>query len=63
MLIKKKRNIFWLEQQSYVGSYGVVETILFFITVDVVSSDTCDEDREKHDDARSISIMSTMSLD
>jgi hypothetical protein len=31
--------------------------------VDIVSSDTCDEDREKHDDAGSISRMNTMSLD
>jgi hypothetical protein len=30
--------------------------------VDVVSSDTCDKDREKHDDARSISRMNTTSL-
>jgi hypothetical protein len=28
-----------------------------------VSSDTCDEDREKHDDVRSISMMNTVSLD
>jgi hypothetical protein len=33
------------------------------VCVDVVSSDTCDKDREKHDDARSISRMNTASLD
>jgi hypothetical protein len=31
--------------------------------VDVVSSDTCDEDWKKCDDARSISMMNTASLD
>jgi hypothetical protein len=31
--------------------------------VDVMSSDTCDEDQEKCDDARSISKINTTSLD
>jgi hypothetical protein len=31
--------------------------------INVVSSDTCDENREKRDDVRSISSMNTMSLD
>jgi hypothetical protein len=37
------------------------QSILVF--VDVSSSDTCDEDQEKHDDARSISRMNIVVLD
>jgi hypothetical protein len=32
------------------------------ITVDVLSSDTCDEDQKKRGDARSISLMNTADL-
>jgi hypothetical protein len=50
--------------QQFVASGVVVEDKIIDIdSVDVVSSDTCDEDREKRDDVRSISRMNTISLD
>jgi hypothetical protein len=50
--------------EQFVASGVVVEDKIIDIdSVDVVSSDTCDEDREKRDDVRSISRMNTMSLD
>jgi hypothetical protein len=42
-----------VKYDKYLGMEGV-------LIVDVVSSDTCDEDREKYSDTRSISKMNTM---
>jgi hypothetical protein len=41
----------------------IIKKKLDMHSIDVVSSDTCDEDREKYDDARSISRMNTTGLD
>jgi hypothetical protein len=42
-----------IKYDKYLAMEGV-------LIVDVVSSDTCDEDREKHSDTRSISKMNTV---
>jgi hypothetical protein len=53
----------YLEYIRETLNYNITLISLTIILVDISSSDICDKDRKKHDDARSISRMNTMDLD
>jgi hypothetical protein len=53
----------YLEYIRETLNYNITLISLTIILVDISSSDICDKDQKKYDDARSISRMNTMDLD